>query len=170
METPGELVLSGANPQRRGRGRPKGAVNKRSVDLARYIEATYGGQTPGQQSAAVSMVAPKDLARAKAIAKELKITDTGLSPLLLAMVVKAAQLATALGINRAEAWVLMAKERIDLMAYIHQKQPQAEAGAAKALPQVFMIPEAAPRQAAIGFDGEDNAAIEMVEDFQPPSV
>jgi len=155
----------GPTLQRRGRGRPKGAVNKRSMDLARYIEATYGGQTPGQQAAAVSMVTPADLRQAKARAKELGIVDAGLAPVLLAMVVKARQLATALGCEARDAWMMMVKERGDLMAYVHQKQPQAAEAKDKALPVVYAIPGEAPLGALPELVDADPAAIEIVDDF-----
>ena len=81
---------------RRGRGRPKGATGKRSVDLARYIEATFGGMTPGQQSAALCLVTPADLKEAKALAKELQVIDVDVDKVTLAMVIKAKKLARAL--------------------------------------------------------------------------
>lgn len=164
----GELTLTSPQTQRRGRGRPKGSGNRRSADLARYIEAAYGGQTPGQQSAAVCLVTPGDLKKAKALARELQIPIDGLSGVMVALVVKARQLAKALDCKYAEAWVLMAKERVDLMAYIHQKlPPKADPSDAAALPQVFLIPGEAPPQAAYDAMGEDQAAIELIEDFQP---
>lgn len=161
-------ALTLTSPPARRRGRPPGSGNKRSLDLARYLEATYGGQTPGQQSAAVSMVSPADLKKARALAKELGIVDVGLSPVVLAMVVKAGQLGRALGCSRAEAWVLMAKERMDLMAYIHQKLPPKAEGKAAELPQVFLIPGAAPPIGALPQDPDQaQAAIEFLEEIGP---
>lgn len=152
------------SPSPRRRGRPPGARNKRSIDLARYIEATFAGATPGQQSAQACMVTPRDLKDAKRLAQELAIIDVGLQPLMLAMVVKAAQLARALSCERKEAWLLLAKERGELMAYVHQKQPQAPEGKGRDLATVFLIPdgEAGPRLVEMG---DDEGDIEFLEDF-----
>ena len=160
-------LSNSATPQRR-RGRPAGAKNRRSVDLARYVAATYGGQTPGQQSAAVAMVTPGELKRAKAMAKALGVVNLDLSPVMLAMVVKARQLATALGCDPRDAWLLMAKERIDLMAYVHQRQPQAEAPKVRdQLPMAFLVPEggdlASLPSIPMALD-DDNEAIEIIEE------
>jgi hypothetical protein len=117
MKSPVAPALPGLAPApKRGPGRPKGSANKRSGDLQRYIESTYGGLTPGQQSAAVGLVT----------AAELR-ADGG--DLLVAMARKAARLATLIGCEGKEAWLLMQRERADLLPYIHQKlPPKAEAG------------------------------------------
>lgn len=94
---------------RRGPGRPKGATNKRSGDLQRYVEAVYSGMTPGQQSAAIGLVT----------AAELKACN---GDLLAAMALKAKTLAQMLGCEGKEAWLLMQRERADLLPYIHQKR------------------------------------------------
>lgn len=100
---------------KRGPGRPKGSTNKRSGDLQRYVEAFYGGLTPGQQAAAVGLVTPKELRDAS-------------GDLVRAMAAKARVLAVELDIAPAAAWVLMQKERADLLPYIHQKRaPKEEA-------------------------------------------
>jgi hypothetical protein len=122
-------------------GRPKGSRNKRSLDLARYVEAQFGGMTPGQQAAALSMVTPGELRNAKADAAALGVVDLGLSPLTLAMAVKARRLARAIHCEVKEAWLLLAKEREGLMAYVHQKQPQAADRSGAPRPVAFMVPE-----------------------------
>src|SRR6516165_8659514 len=74
--------------RRAGPGRPVGARNKRSQDLARYIEHAYGGMTPGQQSAAVALISPDDVAAAPGDAQQLGLIDLGLDPVTLAMAVR----------------------------------------------------------------------------------
>lgn len=108
-------TLPGVAPApKRGPGRPKGSGNKRSGDLQRYIEAQYAGMTPGQQSAAIGLVNARDLRAAG-------------GDLLLALAQKAKALAGVLGCTTMEAWVLMHKERVELLPYVHQKRaPKAE--------------------------------------------
>ena len=125
--------LGPAAGEARRRGRPRGSVNKRSVDLARYIEAQYGGMTPGQQSAAVALVTAKELKAAK-------------HNLVKALAVKAAALAQELGCSKLEAWREMRAEREGLMPYVHQKRPQSVELDAKGMVQpVIMLAPAAPR-------------------------
>lgn len=149
------------------RGRPRGARNKRSSDLRRWIEATFDGQTPGQQAAQACMVTPKELRQAKAAAKALGLVELGLSPMMLALVVKAQALARALGCEPKEAWLLLAKERAELHPYIHQKLPAAEpAKPGEGVVDVLMIPDGPPATAAqLGFDPtlppEDDDADDM---------
>lgn len=103
-----------ARPPKRGPGRPKGSTNKRSGDLQKYVEAQFQGLTPGQQSAQLALVTAAEL---KAAAGDL----------LVAMVTKARLLASGLGCEPKEAWLLMQRERADLLPYIHQKRaPKAE--------------------------------------------
>lgn len=160
------LTLSNSPTTPRRRGRPPGAKSKRSLDLARYIEATFAGATPGQQAAQLAMVTPKDLREAKAAARELGIIDHDLPPLTLAMVVKAKRLALALGIEAAGAWMLIQKEREGLMAYVHQKQAQAVApkGGGPAA-TVFLIPEGEAGQQLADFSAPDPDDIEFVGDL-----
>ncbi|MFC5346277.1 hypothetical protein ACETK8_15835 [Brevundimonas staleyi] len=114
MNTP---ALPGLAPAvKRGPGRPKGSGNKRSGDLQRYVEAVYGGMTPGQQSAQIGLVTAKEL------------RDAG-GDLMMAMAVKARGLAAMLGCEGKEAWLLMQRERADLLPYIHQKRGQKEEAA-----------------------------------------
>jgi hypothetical protein len=122
-------------------GRPRGSRNKRSLDLARYVEATFGGMTPGQQSAVLCMVSPAELREARAAAAALGVMDLGLSPLMLAMAVKAKRLARAIHCEAKEAWLLMAREREGLMPYVHQKQAQAADRANAPAAIAFMVPE-----------------------------
>ena len=104
-------TLPGVAPApKRGPGRPKGSGNKRSGDFQRYIEAQYAGLTPGQQSAAVGLVSAKELREAK-------------GDLMLAMALKARTLAAMIGCETKEAWLLMQRERAELLPYVHQKRP-----------------------------------------------
>ncbi|HYE47296.1 MAG TPA: hypothetical protein VEA44_16145 [Caulobacter sp.] len=115
-------LIQGVQPSAgRRRGRPPGSKGKRSGDLRAYIEAVYGGLTPGQQMAQVGLVTARELREAKAAAKA-----SGLSPLLQAMVTKAQLLALQLGCEPKEAWLLMMKEREGLLPYVHQRQAPAE--------------------------------------------
>lgn len=108
-------TLPGVAPApRRGPGRPKGSSNKRSGDLQRYVEAQFAGLTPGQQSAQLGLVTAKELREAG-------------GDLMVAMALKATALARMLGCEGKEAWLLMQRERADLLPYIHQKRgPKAE--------------------------------------------
>ena len=133
----GNLPLALPAPEAKPkRGRPKGSRNKRSLDLGRYIEAHYGGLTPGQQSAAICLPTAKEV---KAAGGDVR----------LATAVKARELAGLLGCNAAEAWVLMAKERVELMAYVHQRQAPAAPPAAPELLPIVQLPED-PRTAQVG--------------------
>jgi hypothetical protein len=145
-------------------GRPPGKGNKRSTDLARYIEATFGG-TPGQQAAQLALVTPAEVKRAKDDARDLRLIDHGLRGLELAMVVKAAKLALALGCERRDAWLLLQKERADLMPYVHQRQAQKPASDPNAAPTatVFIMGDAEAQDLA-----HHNAAVDLVEDFSRP--
>lgn len=169
MEQPALPLL--ISPVTRRRGRPPGARNRASLDLARYVAATYGGMTPGQQSAALCLVSPRDIKQAKARARELQ--GLGLlgahqptDPLTLAMVVKAAELALALGCDKRDAWLLLQKEREGLMPYIHAKQAPAPPAKDAGVPAtVFMVPEGAetsPAQLQL-LDDDD---LEFIEDLR----
>lgn len=163
------LTLSEA-PQPRRRGRPPGAKNRRSIDLARYVEATYGGMTPGQQAAELAMVKPADLKKAKDLARELGVLDVGLSPFMLAMVVKAKQLAKAIGCETRDAWLLLQKERADLMPYIHQRQAPMAESKAKAPATVFLVPEGeAGDQAQLADFSVDGDDVEFVGELGEPA-
>jgi hypothetical protein len=160
-----ELLDSRALPQRRGR--PAGARNKRSLDLARWIAHAYGGMTPGQQAAAVALVTPDDLEEAESAARDLGLVDLGLDPVTLAMAVKAKRLAKALGCEAFEAWALMAKERDGLMRYVHQVQPPAKDGANRPPATVYVIPEGEVRDAAYGALPDDSQDPDFPELFGP---
>lgn len=132
----GELlpgIEAGAAPRRRGR--PKGATNRRAEDLIRMIGAVYGS-TPGEQAARIGLVTPKEVRLAKREAREL-----GLDPVIMALVVKARALAKALKCKTDEAWAILARERAELMPYVHQKRPIGIEVAQLAVPRV-LIPEA----------------------------
>lgn len=120
-------TLPGVAPApRRGPGRPKGSTNKRSGDLQKYVEAQFAGLTPGQQSAQIALVSAAELRAAK-------------GDVMMAMAVKAVGLARLLGCEAKEAWLLMQRERADLLPYIHQKRaPKAEDDGKDAPPVTFV--------------------------------
>lgn len=158
-------------PEVRRRGRPPGAKSKRSLDLAKYVEAMFGGMTPGQQAAQLSMVTPKDLREARAAALELRMVEVDLPPMMLAMAVKARQLARAIGCETKEAWLLLQKERADLMPYIHQRQAQAAPPAKAGADQVtvYLIPDGeAGDQAQLADFSADPDDIEIIDDLAGP--
>lgn len=112
------------------------------------------------------MVKPKDVKLAKRHAQELGITDLGMQPLVLAMVVKAAQLAAALGISRAEAWSALHAERKALMDYVHQKQaPKADGAKAPPPATAYLIPEGEARPVMDAPDAFDQDTENL--DFSP---
>lgn len=152
-------------------GRPPGAPNKGSLQLGKYLEAQFGGMTPGQQSAEIAMVKPRDLKAARAMAKELMIIDLDLSPMMLAQVVKAEQLARALGCKRFEAWELLRREREALFKYVHQVLPPAKDGNGVPPATVFLVPEGeAVAAASIGQLPDDDAADpDFAEEFAAPA-
>jgi len=128
-----------------------------------------GGMTPGQQAAELAMVKPKDLAQAKTIAKALGIPDLGMSQLTLAMVVKARQLASAIGCETRDAWVLLQKEREALMPYIHQRQAPMAESKAKPPATVFLVPEGEADQAQLADFSADGDDIEFVGELGAPA-
>jgi hypothetical protein len=145
-------ILSGAAaalenralPERRGaagRGRPAGVLNRRSLDLARWIAATFGGMTPGQQAASVALVSPEDVDTAAEDARALGMVNLGLEPVTLALAVKARRLAAALHCDAIDAWAIMSRERDGLMRYVHQVQPPARDAAGAPPATVYLIPE-----------------------------
>lgn len=158
-------------PMKPRRGRPPGAKSKRSLDLAKYIEARFAGATPGQQSAELCMVTPKDVREAKARAKELQILDFDIHPLMLAMVVKAKQLARALGCTSTEAWILLQKERDQLMAYVHQKRAQeAPTKPDDRLAHVFLVREGESAGGdLLDLTSDDGEGLEFLDDLPAPS-
>lgn len=161
------LPISPIKPRR---GRPPGAKSKRSIDLARYIEATFAGSTPGQQAAQLAMVTPRELKEGKAAAKDLRIIDLDLDPLTRAMVVKAERLGKALGISRADAWLLIMKEREALLPYVHQKRaPEAPAKPDDRLAHVFLVREGESVGGLLDLTGHDEEAIEFLDDLSAPS-
>lgn len=166
--------LQGAQTQRRGAtlsangkriGRPPGARSKGSLQLGKYLEAQFGGMTPGQQSAEIAMVRPRDLKAAKAMARELGIVDLDLTPMMLAMVVKAEQLARGIGCKRFEAWELLRREREALFKYVHQALPPAKDAAGAPLPMVFLVPEGEAADAAIADLADDEVDPDFIEEF-----
>ena len=165
-----QIPLPLAQPATRPRrGRPPGAKSKRSLDLARWVEATYAGMTPGQQAAQLAMVTPAEVRGAKARAKEMRILDHGLSPMMLAMVVKAKLLAAALGCDGRDAWLLLQKEREGLMPYVHQKRAPEAPEKGKEVARMFMVPDGPDNGLAEFSDQGDADAIEFVEHSQTPA-
>jgi hypothetical protein len=130
------------------------------MDLARYVEAQFGGMTPGQQSARLCLVTPADLKNAQANAKRVGLAHPPKDPMMCAMAVKAEELAKALGCERAFAWALISREREGLMKYIHQPQPAAppkKGDGASIL--AYIVPE-----------GSDGPNVEIVDDFDPDLI
>lgn len=151
-----DLLEGGSTGGARRRGRPPGSGNKRSTDLIRMIAAVYGS-TPGEQVSRVGLVTPREVAAAKAYAKE-----KGLDQVVAALVIKARALGSAIGCTTAEAWDRLAQSRAELMPYVHQRRPQAvelEVSARKA--PLVMIPEAL---GAVGPVIEGNLDEEREED------
>lgn len=140
------------------------------MDLAKYIEATFAGSTPGQQAAQLCMVTPKDLKEAKAAARELGIVEIDLPPMMLAMAVKANRLAKAIGCETKEAWLLLQKEREGLMPYVHQKRPlAAEAKEGEPAATVFLVRETDAQQLDGQVAGAQPDSLELIEDFTEPA-
>ena len=166
-------------PQRRGAarlsangkplGRPPKSVNKRSTDLAKYIEAQYGS-TPGQQIAQLAMVTPAQVRKAKAEAVELGIDPTGLDPIDLAHLVKAKRLGLAMGVTTAEAYAAGHKARVDLLPYVHQRQAPAAESKAKPAATVFLMPEGEALQLQDFSADDDGDAVEILELSSEPSA
>lgn len=135
-------TLPGVAPaQKRGPGRPKGSTNKRSGDLQRYVEVQYAGMTPGQQSAAIGLVSAKELREAG-------------GDLVLAMALKAKDLARLLGCEGRDAWLLMQKEREALLPYIHQKRGPKPEELGKDAPPVTWVAVPMEETTAAGAGGE----------------
>lgn len=148
-------------PQIRRRGRPPGARNKASLGLGKYLEAMFGGLTPGQQAAELAMPKPAEVRRARLDAAQLGIRDEGMPLLQLAIVVKAERLAKALNITRAEAWAAMQKVLVELMPYVHQKQaPMSDTGKVAPPATAYLIPDG---QAAELADFSDEGDVENIE-------
>lgn len=136
-------------------GRPPGASNKGSAQLAKYLEARFGGMTPGQQLAEFSMVTRSELKRSR-------------GSMMLAMAKRAEDLALELKCTRYEAIVLLEKGLIELMGYVHQKQPAASPDETKQLPVMFLADAADIEQAALAAPGA-GPAVEILEDFDMPT-
>ena len=163
-----DTLASGALPQRRGGpGRPAGARNKRSLDLARWIAHAFDGMTPGQAAAAVALVSADDVAAAPEAAKQLGMVDLGLEPVVLALAVKARRLASALRCDTVDAWAIMAKERSDLMRYVHQVQPPARDAGGRAPATVFLVPEGEVRDLP-QLPDDDADELDFLELFAEP--
>lgn len=175
FERPGQtgvLQTAGAAVENRPRrGRPKGSTNKRSGDLKAILVTTYAGRTPAQQLAAVCMVTPKDVRAAKPRARAL-----GLDPEMMAMVVKAENMAKAMGwvdlatdkvtpAGLRDAWSMMFAAYKELLPYVHQRLAPAEGEKPAAqLPYILMDAEpegGAQLPSAFGEVEEDQQLIEV---------
>lgn len=157
---PGLIPSAGGEVVKPRKGRPPGAVGKRSLDLGKYIEARFGGLTPGQQAAEIGMVTAKELRDPwlKAAAKAM-----GLPPVVVAMADKARALALHLGCEPAMAWELMRKERAEILPYVHQRRAQAaDTGPERALP-VIMMPAERPAAAGRALAGPEGDRIEEIQ-------
>ena len=86
----------------------------------------------------------------------------------LAMAVKARQLASAIGCETKEAWLLLQRERAELMPYIHQKQAQAADGSGKTPATVFLVPEGEAEPAGLADLTPDPDDIEFIEELDEP--
>ena len=146
----------------RRRGRPPGARNRASGDLAKYVAAQFAGLTPGQVMAQIALPTAKEVKRARADARELQIVDLGVDQVTLALIVKATKLGRALGVTRAEAWAAMMKEREGLMSYIHPKQSPAPPVKPGTQAVGFIIPEGQDSPAPM-LDLGDDDGLEIIE-------
>jgi hypothetical protein len=60
----------------------------------------------------------------------------------------------------------MAKERVDLMGYVHQKQPNAEQPSIRdALPTVFVVPDGESAPSLPGLLGDETEDVEIIEEI-----
>lgn len=151
------------------RGRPKGSKNKRSSDLLSWVVAEYGGLTPGQQSAAISLVTAKEVREARPLARELRV-----SPVLAAMMVKAEKIAKHMGWHTKDAWAAMTKEREILLPYVHQRQPQApEAPKGDGDRPVLLVADVETESIDardLGGDGPADDDLQGFQQLSPPAV
>jgi hypothetical protein len=145
--------LFGAVVEPRRRGRPKGAVNKRSRDLKGLIDARYGGSA-AQQSAALCMVTPAELRRAKGSMVQAQVNKAvDLVKAVREGLVELGEKADAFGL--ADALALIARERAALLPYTDQRQPLAvELGGPGMAPSVVVMGAAPGGGASI-----DNAQV-----------
>lgn len=148
MDQPGlPLVIS---PTGKRRGRPPGAKSKRSIDLARYIEARFGNLTPGQVLAELAMPTVKEMQLAR-------------GSMVKAMGAKATDLADELKIGRADAMAMIVKLLFELAPYVHQKRAQAapeKPDDDKTL--VFMVPEGIEAAGSLDAGQADDETIEFL--------
>jgi hypothetical protein len=134
----------------RRRGRPPGARNRGSLDLARYLEARFAGMTPGQQLAELAMVTEKERRDAGSIE--------------LAMATKARRVAQDLGCETKEAMAILVKGLTELMPYVHQKRPIAVDARVQQLPTMFLANEGDMSPSMAHAPGADDDA-EIIDGF-----
>jgi hypothetical protein len=152
-----DLVLTppeGARPRRRGR--PPGRRNRRSIDLARYIEARFSGLTPGQVLAEMVMPTPADLKRAG-------------GSMVAAMATKARELQRELGLGSvADGFAVLSRLLIELAPYVHQRRSPAPAEPAEpTLPRVYVL-EAGATMEGVELSGENEADLFEVSQGKSP--
>ncbi|TCS14556.1 hypothetical protein [Caulobacter sp. BK020] len=135
---------SAAEPAARRRGRPKGALGKKSGDLKAILVHTYDGRTPGQQLAEFCMPTAREVKACRAEAKAL-----GLSPGVLAQMRKAKVVAKELSISPDQAYAMMLTANRELLPYVHQRLPQAEAPREGAPLPLIVLPDGPDAVAAL---------------------
>jgi hypothetical protein len=143
------LALPNTPPSRR-RGRPPGAKSKRSLDLAKYVEARFAGMTPGQQLAELAMVTRAEISRAGGLQD--------------AMAAKAVELSRALSCDPKEAMAIVVKALTELMPYVHQKRPIAVDAKVQQLPTMFVVSEGDMAPSLAGAPHDDQAA-DIIDGF-----
>lgn len=147
---------SGSAPKR---GRPKGARNKRSGDLARLLTSAKG-LTVGQQLAHLGQVTAKDIKLAKAWARTKGYDRLGADPVLLAMSHRAHVLASMNeGWTTQDAWSVIMRARSELLPYVHQKQSSIEA------PKVDKRPTMIVDSGQLGALANPSQLIESIEEM-----
>lgn len=135
------------SPQTRRAGRPRGARNRRTADLGKYLAHRYGGMTTGQQLAELCMITARELREAKAFIREHELK--GVSPMVIAQARRAHALAVALNDHQPaadrcspkEAMAILIKAQVELMPYVHQKLPPKADGENAPPATVFMVPD-----------------------------
>lgn len=153
--------------EKKQRGRPKGAKNKASGDLAKWF-AHKSGSTPGQQLIELVAVTPKDIRLAKQWAKDRgtiifkgeAVDLRAFAPRALGMVWKAHNLALLNKWDLDYAWAMMYKGIDMLMPYVHQKQGAAEPEKADTRPAIYM------QGVALGSQGNPSQGLDYQEELR----
>ncbi len=119
------------------RGRPKGARNKASSDLAKFIAARSGGVTPGQQISDLVMVTPKDIREGRKRLAELGLDAKRFTPMMVGYWYRRANLMALFGWTEEKADAVMAKMLDILMPYVHQSQGKVEPEKVDTTPAIY---------------------------------